>query len=129
MPMTTSIKILVAILRIVFLLSIILGLALWTGHGYAYLQLHMWLGFVITFDLLILSLLGLLSRVSAALPIIAIVWAVLLPVIGISQLHLMPGPSHWVIRVVHLILGLGAIGLGEALAKRTLAARKVVVAR
>jgi hypothetical protein len=58
--------------------------------------------------------------VSPALSLISLVWAVLLPVIGIAQLRVMPGANHWIIRVIHLILGLGAIGLGEALCKRAL---------
>ena len=125
--MTASINILRWILRITFLLALLLGCALWIGRGYAYLQLHMWLGFIITFDLLMLAFLALLSRVRPALPLIGIAWAILLPVLGIAQLHLLPGPNHWLISVIHLILGLGAIGLGEALAKRTLLARGTVV--
>jgi hypothetical protein len=61
-----------------------------------------------------------LAKVKPVLPIISLLWAVALPVIGIAQLHVMPGGNHWIIQIVHLILALGAIGLAEALAKRTL---------
>jgi uncharacterized membrane protein YczE len=91
---------------------------LWSGRGYEYLRLHMWLGFIITFALLLLVILALLARVRPAMPLVTFVWAVLLPVIGIAQLRIVPGPNHWTIRVIHLILGVGAIGLGEVLSKR-----------
>ncbi len=108
------------IVRLGFLLALILGIALWTGHGYDYLRLHMWIGFIITFALLALLIAGLLVRTSLALPIVSFLWAVALPAIGIAQLRIVPGPNHWVIRVIHLILGIGAIGLAEVLAKKIL---------
>ena len=111
-------KALVWILRLTFLASLALGIGLWMGHGYAFLQVHMWLGFIVTFALLLIVLLSFLARVRPALPLISLLWAIALPFIGIAQLRMMPGPNHWVVRVVHLLLGLGAIGLGEALAKR-----------
>jgi len=116
MPLT--IVILRWILRIAFVISFVLGCALWAGRGYAYLQFHMWLGFIITFTLLAIVILSLIARVKPALPLIALLWAVALPFFGIAQLRLMPGPNHWIVRIVHLILGLGAIGLGESLSKR-----------
>ncbi len=118
--MNASIKALRWILRIAFLLALAIGVALWTGHGFTLLRFHMWLGFLAAFDLLALVVYGFLSRINPALPIIALLWAIALPVIGIAQMKIMLGPNHWVIEVVHLILGLGAIGLGEALSKRAL---------
>jgi hypothetical protein len=120
--MTLSITLLRWVLRIGFLIAIALGLALWSGRGYAYVQPHMWIGFILTFDLLFLVILSLLARVRLALPLFTLVWAIALPVLGIAQTRIMAGASHWLIQVVHLILGLGAIGLGEALCKRTLLA-------
>ncbi len=118
--MQLSINILRWILRLGFLVALILGIALWTGHGYSLLQVHMWIGFIITFALLLIVILSLLAKVKPGLPLVALVWAVLLPTIGIAQMRVMPGANHWVIQVVHLILGLGAIGLGEVLCKKTL---------
>jgi Na+/phosphate symporter len=80
----------------------------------------MWIGFIVASALLAIVIVSLLARVKPVLPVIALLWAIALPVIGIAQLHVMPGSGHWVIQVIHLILGLGAIGLGEALAKRAL---------
>lgn len=123
--MTSSIKIFRWLLRLTFLISLILGLVLWSGRGYEYLRLHMWLGFIITFTLLALVTVSLVARVRPVLPSITLLWAVALPALGIAQLRILPGPNHWIIRVVHLLIGLGAIGLGEALAKRSLPQQQV----
>jgi hypothetical protein len=118
--MALSTVILRWIVRVAFLVALALGITLWLGHGYSLLKLHMWLGFIVAFAVLAMVVLSLLAKVKPALPIISLLWALALPVIGIAQLHLMPGSNHWVIQVIHLILALGAIGLAEALAKRTL---------
>lgn len=118
--MAPASKLLSWILRIALLVALGLGLALWNGRGYAYLRLHMWLGFIVTFALLLLVILSFVSRVNPAIPFVALLWAVALPVIGIAQLRILPGHNHWVIQTMHLVLGLGAIGLGEVLTKRIL---------
>ncbi|MBV8865785.1 MAG: hypothetical protein JO210_10365 [Acidobacteriaceae bacterium] len=118
--MTVAAKLLTWVLRLAFLAALFLGVALWSGHGYSYLRLHMWIGFIATFALLLLVILGFVSRLRPALLFIALLWAMALPLIGIAQLRILPGSNHWVIQTIHLILGIGAIGLGEALSKRTL---------
>ena len=35
-----------------------------------------------------------------------------------SQTRLLPGDAHWVIQVLHLLIGIGAMGLGQGLATR-----------
>jgi hypothetical protein len=118
--MALSTAILRWVTRLAFLLGLLLGIVLWLGHGYTLLRLHMWLGFIVAFALLAIVILSLLARVRPVLPVTALLWAIALPVIGIAQLHMMPGANHWIIQVIHLILGLGAVGFGEALAKQAL---------
>ena len=45
---------------------------------------------------------------------VLIAWAILLPYLGFAQIRLMPGASHVVIQVVHLLIGICAIGVVEA---------------
>jgi hypothetical protein len=35
-----------------------------------------------------------------------------------TQAGLLPGSSHWVIQVVHLLIGMAAVGSGEAIGGR-----------
>ena len=105
------------------LASLILGILLWTGSAGS-LKIHILTGFVMTITLLVIGLMGFFSRIKPALPLIAILWALLLPYVGFAQLKLMPGASHIVIQVVHLLIGVCAIGIVEALgAKITREAR------
>jgi hypothetical protein len=51
-----------------------------------------------------------------ALPAIAIAWGVLAAAFGLAQAQILPGDDvHVVIQVAHLVVGLVAIGLAEAL--------------
>lgn len=38
--------------------------------------------------------------------------------LGMSQTRLLPGDAHWVIRVLHLLVGIVAMSLGQGLASR-----------
>jgi hypothetical protein len=48
----------------------------------------------------------------------AAVWGLVVPVVGFTQRELLPGSAHRVIQVIHLLLGVGLIGLAENLATR-----------
>ena len=47
--------------------------------------------------------------------------------LGLTQDQMLLGDAHWVIRVLHLLVGLGAIGQSEGLAVRIRRARAVPV--
>ena len=51
--------------------------------------------------------------------VVVIVWGVLVVALGMTQDSLLTGDLHWLIKVVHLLVGLGAIGQAESLAVRT----------
>ncbi len=95
------------------LVALILGVVLWTGSA-GMLKAHILTGFIMTITLLLMGLLGFFARVKPVMPIIAIGWAILLPYLGFAQLHLLPGASHVVIQVIHLLIGICAIGMVEA---------------
>jgi hypothetical protein len=48
----------------------------------------------------------------------AAVWGLIVPIVGLTQTDLLTGSLHWLIQVIHLLLGLGLIGLAEQLATR-----------
>ena len=51
-----------------------------------------------------------------ALVALAVVWGLVLPIYGVMHARLLPGSAHWVVQVVHLLLGIGALRLAEGLA-------------
>ncbi len=46
-------------------------------------------------------------------------WGALVVGVGLTQSQLLPGDAHWVVQVLHLLVGLGAMGLAQSLATRT----------
>jgi hypothetical protein len=48
----------------------------------------------------------------------ASLWGLLVVVLGLTQGRLLTGDVHWVIQVLHLLVGLGAIGQAEGLGRR-----------
>jgi hypothetical protein len=111
--MTSLVTALRWIARLDFLVALILGILLWTGST-GYLRIHILTGFIMTITLLLIGLMGFFARIKPVLPIVAIVWAILLPYVGFAQLKVMPGASFITIQIVHLLIGICAIGVVEA---------------
>jgi hypothetical protein len=112
-------KALLMLVRLTWVIGLALGIYIWTGHGYSVLEAHIGLGFTTTLLMLILAIwAGMRGCWRPA--VIAIVFALLLPVVGFGQLHWMPGTQHWVVRAFHVIIGIAALGAIEAAAARAL---------
>jgi hypothetical protein len=112
---TTAFQILV---RVTGLVQIVLGLLFWSGNALALIPVHMLIGLVLVLSLWTLAVLALVARAGVGLPIVALVWGLVVPVLGIAQDVLVPGDLHWTIRALHLLVGLTAIVQAEALAAR-----------
>jgi hypothetical protein len=102
-------------------LALVLGLLFWLGDLRSLIPIHMLLGIVLVLSLWALAFLGARVGVSKALVAVAVVVGLLTAWLGVSQTSLLPDPSvHWIVQVIHLLLGMAAIGLGEAIGGRTL---------
>lgn len=104
-------------LRMTGLLLIILGVLIWTGRT-PLVPSHAALGALFVLSLWVLAILGFYSRAGMALSFRTAVWATLVLAFGVLQTRMWPGPWHVYIRVVHLFIGIVAIGVGEMLAAR-----------
>jgi hypothetical protein len=79
----------------------------------------MLLGLLVVFSLWIVGIgQALSSGGSWPLAIGALLLGLLVIVVGMTQSSLMVGPFHWVIQVVHLLLGILAVGIGQIAAAR-----------
>jgi len=107
------IRIASAVLSLAGLLALILGLFYWTGTALYLLQMHMLLGFLAVGIGQAFSKAG--NWVIAAC---ALVVGAVTIVIGVIQSSLMVGEFHWVIQIIHLVLGLLTIGMGHMGAAR-----------
>jgi hypothetical protein len=106
------------LVRITGLILIVLGILFWTGNADALIPVHALLGFVLVLSLWTLAGLAARAGVQPGLVALAAVWGLIVPIVGGTQDQLLPGNAHWVIQVLHLLLGLGALGLAEGLAVR-----------
>jgi hypothetical protein len=116
--MKTATTILQMLVRLAGLILIVLGVLFWTDHALTLVPVHMLVGFVLVFSLWALALVAARAGVHPGLVALAIVWGFIVPVLGLTQGRLLPGDTHWVIQVLHLLVGLGAIGQAEGLAAR-----------
>lgn len=112
---TTVIQLLI---RLVGLAILVLGVLFWTGNALQFIPVHMLLGLVLVILLWVLAGLAARAGVHPGVVALAIGWGLLVPALGITQSRLLPGSAHWVIQALHLLVGLGAIGQAEGLARR-----------
>jgi len=114
-PATTVAR---SILGFCGLVQILLGLLVWTGRARGLIPLHLLVGVVLVLALWTLAALAARAGAAPGLVAFAALWGLLLPALGLTQTRLLPGDGHWLIQLLHLVVGLAAIGLGERLATR-----------
>ncbi|HEY7893653.1 MAG TPA: hypothetical protein VIC24_02005 [Gemmatimonadaceae bacterium] len=116
--MSTALTTFRILVRLSGLILIILGIIFWTGHALGLIPVHMVVGLILAISLWALAYLGARSGVGAGMVTLVAVWALVMLVFGAVQVRIMPGSAHWVIQVLHLLIGMGAIGLGDRLGSR-----------
>ena len=104
--------------RVAGVIQILLGLAFWTGNALGLVDLHQLLGILLVLALWTQAALAQRAGVPAGMVAGAAVLGLLVVIVGLAQQSLLPGSAHWVIQVIHLLLGLGLLGLAENLATR-----------
>jgi len=105
-------KVLIMLVRVVALVSIVLGVLLWSGSQ-NYLGPHIGSGFLISAVVFALSIFGILKK--AVVPgILGVILAVLLPVVGLKQLPL-TYHTFGIIQIIHVLVALAIIGVAESL--------------
>src|SRR5512137_1769566 len=94
-------------------IQIILGVLFWTGNALSLLPVHIFFGSLLVLSLWTLAILAARAGVKPGLVALALVWGLVVPILGLTQGQVLVGPSHWVIQVLHLLIGVGAIGQAE----------------
>ena len=108
------------VLRIAVLAAIILGILFWTGNAENLIPVHMLIGIIAVLSLWVIGLAqGFIKGGSFGLALATFVVGLALAIVGLYQQQWLLGSSHWIIQVIHLLLGLSAIGLGEMINGRT----------
>jgi hypothetical protein len=112
---TTTAQMLV---RATGVVQLVLGGLFWTGNALDLVPLHQTVGFLLVFGLWTLAALAARAGVRPPLVALAAVWGLIVPILGLTQTRLLVGSAHWLIEVLHLLVGVGAIGMAEGLAAR-----------
>jgi hypothetical protein len=120
-----AVKYLDYLIRVAGASALILGLAFWAGKLTGLVTLHEAFGAGVVFGVWALAIFAFRKGVSVNLVAGAALWGVLTVVVGIGQTQLLIGEFHWVVQVIHLLVGLGAIAMGAVLAR---AVRSISVA-
>ena len=102
---------------------LLLGVLFWTGHALALIPLHMLLGAILVLSMWMLVAISLYARTAMGFAAVVLVWSLITPLLGMTQMQLLPGSGHWIVQVLHLLVGIAAMGLGGVLAKRLTAKR------
>jgi hypothetical protein len=106
------------VVRVTFLVQIVLGVAFWTGHLLTLVTLHIVSGILLVLGLWALAAIGARSGAPLGMVVLAVAWGLVVIVFGLNQGLLVTGTWHWTIQVLHLLVGLAAVGQAEALGKR-----------
>jgi hypothetical protein len=113
------VRITLMVLRVAVLLALILGLLMWTRliEG-GIVMLHMLLGLLVALSLWVLGGAIATTKGGIGLAIGAFVFGLLLIWFGLNQQGMLVGDLHWLIQILHLLLGLFAAGFGEMIVGR-----------
>jgi len=103
-----------AVLNLAGVLALILGLLFWAGFALHLVSMHMLLGLLAVGALWVIGIGQIFSKTGSwILAACALFIGAFTIVIGLKQTSMMPGAAHWVIQLVHLLLGVLTIGLGH----------------
>jgi hypothetical protein len=105
-------------IRVLGLILLVLGFMFWSGRSFDMVPVHMRLGEILVSLLWILAAMGLRAGVKPGLVLGAMLYGVVVVAFGMRMGTFLPGRAHEVIRVVHFLIGLGAIGLAESIGVR-----------
>jgi hypothetical protein len=119
--MRNLIKALLMLARLLVTVQIVLGLLIWFGNTISLRQVHIALGSLFVLDLWILGVIALFALSARGLSLLTLLMGGVIMWLGVAQTTLLVGPAHWAVRLVHLLLGVAAMGLVEPLTKALLA--------
>lgn len=121
--MTT--RIIQIILGIAGLGALLLGLLDWIAN-IDLINIHMLFGLIVTLTLLVMSIIAVSTRGMRIWGVVGIVYALIVPVFGLTQSGILIGNLHWLIQTAHMLVGIGAIVLAGIMSTRYLTLKHTI---
>jgi len=112
-------------MRIAALVQVVVGIGLWTGHLYAFVDVHRTIGMLFVLALWGIAAIALVQRRAAGLAAFAVVWGVVVAAVGFTQQQLLSGDLHWIVRVLHLVIAMASMPIAERLAPKPVTAAAI----
>ena len=91
------------------LVAVAFGMGTYTRADFT--SIHMLFGLIVALALLILAVLAVFTTGLARLGAIGIVYALVMPIFGVTQQTILVGDLHWLVETAHLAVGFGAVAL------------------
>lgn len=123
--MKITIRIFQIIAGVLGLSALTLGLLYWIAR-INLLNIHMTFGMLVALSLLVISILVLRTKETRIMGVIGIIYAIILPIVGVRQSTLLIGDLHWLIQTLHMLLGIGAFVYAGIMGKRYLDIRQAI---
>ena len=105
------------VMRLLVIIQLVIGIAMWMGRWTATIDLHRTLGIVYVFALWLIAALAIAHQHKTGAAGFAIMWGVLIITLGFAQQTILLGEFHWITRAAHLLIGISAIPMAEHLLK------------
>lgn len=99
--------------------ALVLGLLSWIANV-DLTDIHMLFGLLVTLGLLVMSIIALITPRLRVWGMVGIVYAIIVPIIGVLQSKLLVGHLYWLIQTLHMLDGIGALVLTGFLATRSM---------
>jgi hypothetical protein len=109
---------LIMLARICWLVQLALGSLFWTGHLTGLVPVHIIVGLIFVLTLWALALLGLQTKTGGMIAWAALAWGLITLLLGLGQVKILIGDPHPIAQILHLLVGIAALGFAEDLARR-----------
>ena len=116
--MRTAVTVANTLTRLTGVIQIVLGVLFWIGYATSLIPVHIISGTVLVLSLWTLAILAARAGAQTGLVVLSLIWGLITVALGLTQGALLVNSAHWIIQVLHLLVGLGAIGQAEGLAAR-----------
>jgi hypothetical protein len=106
------------LVRITGVLLLILGLLIWTEGATNLIMIHTLLGLLLVLSMWVLAAVSTRAGIPVGLAAGVAVGGLIVLVLGMTQRSLLPGSLHWIIQILHLLVGMLAVGSAEVIGGR-----------
>jgi hypothetical protein len=97
-------------------IEIILGVVIWFGVGNSFIPAHIISGIILVVAVWTLAIIAALVGVNLGLVAFTSAWGLLEVFLGLNHAEIFPDQGHWIIQVIHLLVGVAIIALAQRLA-------------